>query len=77
MKRNESMTEKQYELAQDYVHDIELLDSIRKSQLKDHWVEFTTPDGCKGSAYSDVFVDDFKKWVEEEKTKLSVLLEEL
>lgn len=71
------MTKEQYTLAQDYVHDIELLDSIRKSQLKDHWVEFTTPDGCKGSAYSDVFVDDFKEWVMKEKEKLSKLLEEL
>lgn len=71
------MTKEQYTLAQDYVHDIQLLDSIRKSQLKDHWVEFTTPDGCKGSAYSDVFLEDFEKWVKEEKTKLSVLLEKL
>lgn len=71
------MTKEQHTLACDYMHDIELLDSIRDSQLKDHWVEFTTPDGCKGSAYSDVFVDDFERWVKEEKEKLSKLLEEL
>ena len=59
------------------MHDIELLDSIRDSQLKSHWVEFTTPDGCKASAYSNVFIDDFEEWVVKEKEKLSELLEEL
>lgn len=71
------MTKEQYELARDYTHDIKLLDSIRDSQLKDHWVEFSTPDGCRGSAYSDVFLDDFKEWVQKEKEKLEKLLEEL
>ena len=71
------MITEQYTLAKDYRHDIELLDSIRDSQLKDHWVEFTTPDGCNGSAYSDVFVDDFEEWVQKEKEKLEKLLEEL
>lgn len=71
------MTKGQYTLAQDYVHDIELLDSIRDSQLKDHWINFTTPDGCDGSAYSDVFIDDFEEWVQKEKEKLEKLLEEL
>ena len=71
------MTNEQYEQARDYVHDIKLLDSIRDSQLKDHWVEFTTPDGCRGSAYSDVFLDDFEEWVMKEKEKLLDLLEEL
>jgi hypothetical protein len=71
------MTKEQYTLAQDYVHDIDLLDSIRNSQLKDHWVNFTTPDGCDGSAYSEVFIDDFEEWVQKEKEKLEKLLEEL
>ena len=71
------MTKEQYTLANDYVHDIKLLDSIRDSQLKDHWVNFTTPDGCDGSAYSEVFLDDFEKWVQKEKFKLAKLLEEL
>jgi hypothetical protein len=71
------MTKEQYTLAQDYVHDIDLLDSIRNSQLKDHWVNFTTPDGCDGSAYSDVFIEDFEEWVQKEKEKLEKLLEEL
>ena len=71
------MITEQYTLAKDYRHDIELLDSIRDSQLKDHWVEFTTPDGCNGSAYSDVFVDDFEEWVQKEKEKLEKLFEEL
>ena len=71
------MTKEQYNLECDYMHDIELLDSIRDSQLKDHWVNFTTPDGCNGSAYSEVFVDDFEEWVQKEKKKLEKLLEEL
>jgi hypothetical protein len=71
------MTKEQYDTARDYVHDIDLLDSIRKSQLKDHWVNFTTPDGCDGSAYSDVFIDDFEEWVQKEKEKLEKLIEEL
>lgn len=71
------MTKEQYTLAQDYMHDIKLLDSIRKSQLKDHWVNFTTPDGCDGSAYSEVFLDDFEEWVQKEKEKLEKLFEEL
>lgn len=71
------MTKEQYNLGCDYVHDIELLNSIRNSQLKDHWVNFTTPDGCDGSAYSDVFIDDFEDWVQKEKEKLEKLLEEL
>lgn len=71
------MTTEQYILAKDYRHDIELLDSIRKSQLKDHWVEFSTPDGCNGSAYSDAFIEDFEEWVMKEKEKLSKLFEEL
>ena len=71
------MTKEQYELAQDYRHDIELLNSIRDSQLKDHWVNFTTPDGCDGSAYSEVFLDDFEEWVQKEKEKLVKLFEEL
>ena len=61
------MTKEQYDIAQDYVHDIELPDSIRDSQLKDHWVEFTTPDGCNGSAYSDAFIEDFEEWVRKKK----------
>ena len=71
------MITEQYTLAKDYRHDIELLDSIRNSQLKDHWVEFTTPDGCNGSAYSDAFIEDFEEWVQKEKEKLEKLLEEL
>ena len=71
------MTKEQYDMAKDYRHDIELLDSIRDSQLKDHWVEFTTPDGCNGSAYSDAFIEDFEEWVQKEKEKLEKLLEEL
>ena len=71
------MITEQYTLAKDYRHDIELLDSIRDSQLKDHWVEFTTPDGCNGSAYSDAFIDDFEEWVQKEKEKLEKLLEDL
>ena len=71
------MTKEQYTLANDYVHDIELLDSIRNSQLKDHWVEFSTPDGCRASAYSEIFMDDFEEWVQKEKEKLEKLLEEL
>ena len=71
------MTKEQYELAQDYRHDIDLLNSIRDSQLKDHWVNFTTPDGCDGSAYSEVFLDDFEEWVQKEKEKLVKLFEEL
>ena len=71
------MTKEQYELAQDYRHDIELLNSIRDSQLKDHWVNFTTPDGCDGSAYSEVFLDDFEEWIQKEKEKLVKLFEEL
>lgn len=71
------MTREQYSQAQKYVQDIELLDSIAYSQNKNHWVKFVTPDGCNGSGYSDVFLDDFKKWVKEEKVKLSVLLERL
>ena len=71
------MITEQYTLAKDYRHDIELLDSIRDSQLKDHWVEFTTPDGCNGSAYSDAFIDDFEEWIQKEKEKLEKLLEEL
>lgn len=66
------MTKEQYTLAQDYVHDIELLDSIRDSQLKDHWVEFTT-DGCRSSAYSDTFIEDFEEWVQKEKERLEKL----
>jgi hypothetical protein len=71
------MTKEQYTLAQDYVHDIDLLNSIRNSQLKDHWVNFTTPDGCSDSAYSEVLVDDFEEWVNKEKEKLEKLFEEL
>ena len=71
------MTKEQYNLACDYEHDIELLNSIRDSQLKDHWVNFTTPDGCDGSAYSEVFLDDFEEWVQKEKEKLVKLFEEL
>ena len=71
------MITEQYTLAKDYRHDIELLDSIRDSQLKDHWVEFTTPDGCNGSAYSDAFIEDFEEWVQKEKEKLEKLFEEL
>lgn len=71
------MTKEQYEQARDYVKDIELLDSIACSQNKKHWVQFVTPDGCHNSGYSDVFLEDFKKWVKEEKVKLSVLLEKL
>ena len=71
------MTKEQYTLAQDYMHDIELLDSIRDSQLKDHWVNFTTPDGCDGSAYSEVFLEDFQEWVTKEMEKLAKLFEEL
>lgn len=71
------MTKEQYEQARDYVHDIELLKSIIYSQNERHWVKFVTPDGCNDMGYSDVFLDDFEKWVKEEKTKLSVLLEKL
>ena len=71
------MTKEQYTLVQDYMHDIELLDSIRDSQLKDHWVNFTTPDGCDGSAYSEVFLEDFQEWVTKEMEKLAKLFEEL
>lgn len=71
------MTKEQYTLAQDYVHDVELLKSIIYSQNERHWVQFVTPDGCHGSGHSDVFLDDFKEWVMKEKEKLSKLLEEL
>ena len=71
------MTNEQYRQARDYVHDIELLDSIIHSQNKNHWVQFVTPDGCHDPGYSDVFLDDFKEWVTKEEEKLSKLLEEL
>jgi hypothetical protein len=71
------MTNEQYRQARDYVHDIELLDSIMYSQNKRHWVQFVTPDGCHDSGSSDVFLEDFKEWVTKENEKLSKLLEEL
>lgn len=71
------MTKEQYEQAREYVHDIEILKSIIYSQNERHWVKFVTPDGCNNSCYSDVFLDDFERWVKEEKEKLSELLEEL
>ena len=71
------MTKEQYTQARDYSRDIELLDSIMYSQKQRHWVKFVTPDGCNGSGYSDVFLDDFKEWVVKEQEKLLKLFEEL
>lgn len=71
------MTKEQYEQAKDYRHDIGLLDSVIYSQKQNHWVKFVTPDGGNDSGYSDVFLEDFKKWVEKEREKLLKLFEEL
>lgn len=71
------MTTEQYTLAKDYRHDIYLLDCIRDSQLKNHWIKFVTPDGLNMDAYSDAFIEDFEEWVQKEKEKLEKLFEEL
>jgi hypothetical protein len=71
------MTKEQYDTARDYRQDIYLLDCIRDSQLKNHWVKFVTPDGLNREGYSDVLVDDFEEWVQKEREKLEKLFEEL
>lgn len=71
------MTRTQYDTAKDYRKDICLLDCIRDSQLKDHWVKFVTPDGLDREAYSDTFIEDFEEWVQKEREKLEKLFEEL
>lgn len=71
------MTQNQYDTARDYRQDIYLLDCIRDSQLKNHWVKFVTPDGLDREAYSDTFIDDFEEWVQKERGKLEKLFEEL
>lgn len=73
------MTREDYKKASHLVNDIETLESIKKTQDANHWVEFRTADEKNEmlSIYSDDFYDDFKKFVIDELKKLNESLEKI
>lgn len=59
-------------------HDIDVLESIKYEQERNHWVGFRIPtDTPLDALWTSELIDDFEKWIDAEIKKAQKMFEEL
>ena len=66
-----------YYQADKIVRDLETLKLLQKAKDKNKWIEFNTPMDKELPMCSEVFIDDFYTFIDQERKKLEKQLEEL